>query len=71
MYLGLAAAVNACNDRDPMSLDPRFRQRVRDIANLLRFPSGPKHDNAFDSPSNFDPMQVRQAFRNLDLGSPK
>ena len=71
MYLGLAAAVNARNDRNPMQLDSRFQQRVHNIANLLQFPSGPKKNDQFESPSNFDPMQVRQAFRNLDLGSPK
>ncbi|HEV8061602.1 MAG TPA: hypothetical protein VGP68_17105, partial [Gemmataceae bacterium] len=71
MFLGLAAAVNARSDRNLSRKDSRFQQQVRDIANLLRFPGGAKNDNPFDSPSNFDPVQVRQAFRNLDLGSPK
>ncbi len=66
-YLGLAAAVNASNDVNPSQLSAGFQQRVRAIANLLRFPGGPNDKNWFDSPSDFDPERVRQAFR--DLGS--
>ncbi|CAN5231947.1 hypothetical protein BH10PLA2_BH10PLA2_37100 [soil metagenome] len=65
MYLGLAAAVNASNDRDPHRLAASYQQRVRSIAQLLRFPGGPSPSDRFDSPSNFDPERVRQAFRNL------
>ena len=64
-YLALAAAVNARNDRDGAPRDPAFEKRVRTIADLLRFPGGPRPGDQFDSPSNFDPDRVLQAFRNL------
>jgi hypothetical protein len=66
-YLGLAAAINAVNDSAPSRMSAEFQQRARAIADLLRFPGGPKNSNWFDSPSNFDPVRVQQAFR--DLGS--
>jgi cytochrome c553 len=71
MYLGLAAAVNARNDLQPNRKNPRFEQRVRAIATLLRFPGGPKDAFQFDSPSDFDPKKVRQAVQELESGNPK
>lgn len=69
MYLGLAAAVNARNDRDPARKDLQLLRQVRSIARLLQFPDGPGASNRFDSPSDFDPALVRQAFRKIDVGS--
>ena len=66
-YLGLAAAVNASNDRDPSRMNAGYQQKVRAIAHMLRFPGGPNPSSWFDSPSDFDPVRVQQAFR--DLGS--
>ena len=76
MYLGLAAAVNARNDLQPNRKDPGFQERVRAIATLLRFPSRPKDAQPkdalqFDSPSNFNPQKVREAFQDLEPGNPK
>jgi hypothetical protein len=65
MYLGLAAAVNASNDRDPNRISASYQQRVRSIAQLLSFPGGPSPSDRFDSPSHYDQERVRQAFRNL------
>ena len=71
LYLGLAAAVNVRNDRQPNHIDHRFQERVRAIAKLLQFPGGPKDALQFDSPSAFNPNHVRQAFRDLEAGAPK
>jgi hypothetical protein len=69
MYLGLAAAVNARNDRDATRKNPQLLGQVRSIARLLQFPDGKGASDRFDSPKDFDPELVRQAFRNVDVGT--
>jgi hypothetical protein len=65
LYLGLAAAVNASNDRASSKMSPEFQQRVRSIARQLRFPGNPRLGTAFDSPADFHPERIRRAFQDL------
>lgn len=66
-YLALAAFVNARSDIDPASRNERLEQKLRGVANLLRFP-GPGTGRRLDSPSEYNPADVEKALKDLSFG---